>query len=150
MSTGQSINEVAGSGPGLNVGLAGMVAEHAFNDKQRELYETMSNISENCYCAGWIIGNEYEIWQDLQTGNRHYGLAEIDSDALEKCRRLSQELGGWIVWCDADDEPNLPIEEWGPRFVPMAHWMEMVKANTYLSVGEADPVESTVMQKEET
>ena len=30
-----------------------MINEHDFSDKQRELYETMSDISEDCCCAGY-------------------------------------------------------------------------------------------------
>lgn len=113
----------------LTAGLAGTVPEHDWNDKQRELYDTMSDISEDCYCAGWMMGLEYAIWGALQDGDRRYGRGEMDAEQLERCRRLSQELDGWVIWVDDDDVPELPNEEWGPRFVTMAHWLEMVPPN---------------------
>lgn len=96
--------------------------ESEWNDKQRELYQNMSDISEECYCAGWMMGLEFAIWGALHDGDRSYGMGEMDSSKLERCRALAQELGGWIVWFD-DDILGLPIDLWGPRFVPMTLWM---------------------------
>src|ERR1035437_3176520 len=96
-----------------------MITEDKFTDKQWELYELMSDISEDCYCAGWMIGNEYTIWRALQTGEMSYGMGDIDAEQLARCRELATELDGWIVWVKND----------GPHFVPMAQWLEMVTAN---------------------
>lgn len=74
-----------------------MIKEHDWTDKQRELYELMSDISEDCYCAGWYMGNEYHIWAALQDGDRRYGMGEMDAEQLEKCRALAKELGDWMV-----------------------------------------------------
>lgn len=98
-------------------------------EKQQELYDLMSDISEDCYCAGWMMGNEYAIWGALTDGDRRYGMSEMDAGQLEKCRILSDELGGWIVWVDDEQDPDLPVEEWGPRFIPMDRWLGMVAAN---------------------
>ena len=102
------------------------VCEKDFTDKQRELYELMSDISEDCYFAGWMTGLEYAIFGALQDGDLSYGMGEMDSDQVEEVRALSKELDGWIVWVDSDDEPDLPCEEWGPRFIPMADWLKKV------------------------
>lgn len=47
-----------------------MIKEPDFNEKQRELYELMSDISEDCFAAGWIVGAEYEIWAAMHPGGR--------------------------------------------------------------------------------
>ncbi len=113
----------------LNELLAATVPEHDWSDKQRELYETMSDISEDCYCAGWMMGLECAIWGALQDGDRRYGMGEMDAEQLERCRELSRELGGWIIWVDDDEVPGLPLAEWGARFLTMPRWLEMVAAN---------------------
>lgn len=98
-----------------------------FNESQRELYELMREISEDCYCAGWMLGLEYAIWGALQDGDLRYGMGEMDAASLLRCRALSLALGGWIVWVDDDIEPSLPVDQWGPRFVPMETWLQMAE-----------------------
>ena len=99
-----------------------MITEENFTAEMRELYETMSDISEDCYYAGWMHGLEYAIWGALQDGDRRYGVGEMDAGQLEKVRQLSASLNGWIIWFDDDDDASLPVDEWGPRFVDMAEW----------------------------
>lgn len=113
----------------LNELLAATVPEHDWSDTQRELYETMSAISEDCYCAQWMLGLEHAIWGALQDGDRRYGMGEMDAERLERCRELSHELGGWIIWVDDDEVPGLPLAEWGARFLTMPRWLEMAAAN---------------------
>jgi hypothetical protein len=103
-----------------------MSPEDRLEPKQRELFETMSDISEECYFAGWMMGLEHAIWGALQDGNREYGLGEMDAEQLERCRTLSKELDGWIIWADDDIDPDFPVEDWGPRFVPMDEWVKML------------------------
>ena len=102
-----------------------LVFEDDFTDEQRELYELMSEISEDCYCAGWMIGLEHAIWGALQDGDRRYGMGVMDEVQLEKVRALSKKLNGWIVWIDDDDAPGLPIDKWGARFIPMDEWLQL-------------------------
>ena len=106
-----------------------MICQQNMNEKQRELYETMSGISEDCYFAGWMSGLEYAIWGALQGGGRRYGIGEMDDEQLEKCRALATELDGWVIWVDDDYDAHLPVEEWGPRFVATDKWLEMLAHN---------------------
>lgn len=103
-------------------------------EKQRELYELMSQISQDGYCARWMRGCEYAIWNALQSGCRRYGIEEIGIAQFERCRTLSEELNGWIIWYDEIDEPGLPVELWGARFVPMDEWLTMSKKNISVQV----------------
>lgn len=89
---------------------------------QHKLYELMSEISEDCWCAGWMDGNEYALWDALKTGDRTYDMSLMDERLLEDCEALSEEIGGWIEW--RDDEHGLPIGSWGPYFIAMPEWME--------------------------
>ena len=95
--------------------------------KQRALYQLMSDISEDCYCAGWMSGNEYTLWTMVanQDADRRYGLGEVELQQIEELRAISTEVGGWIRWRDDDDDKSLPPSEWGPVFVPMEQWLPM-------------------------
>lgn len=96
-------------------------------EDQQTLYRAMSDISEDCWYAGWLHGNEFHIWNALQSGELGYGLTEINRNDLDTVKALSEKVGGWIVW--RDDEHGLPLEEWGPYFVPMDEWLAIVNAD---------------------
>ena len=105
-----------------------IINEDRFTPEMRELYKTMSDISEDCYYAGWMHGLEFAIWGALRDGDRSYGIGEMDADHLEQCRLLSEKTGGWIVWYGDEDDASLPLDEWGPRFIRMAEWLDKVKS----------------------
>jgi len=88
---------------------------------QRALYELMSEISEDCWCAGWMMGNEFALWDAIVSGDRTYGMDQMDEGLLASCKALAEQVGGWIEW--RDDEHGLPNAEWGPYFIPMADWL---------------------------
>jgi hypothetical protein len=83
--------------------------------KQTELYEFMSDISEQCYCAVWMDGNEYVLWEMVANpeASRRYGQDVVDDEDIEALRKLSSEAGGWILWRDDCNHPELPADEWG-------------------------------------
>ncbi len=81
----------------------------------RELADYMSNLSEEAYCAGWMQGLEFELWEAVVSGPRNYGRLQV-SRHIEQLRRLSEAAGGWIVFDDRDEESLLPKEEWEKRF----------------------------------
>lgn len=77
------------------------------------LYRKMSDISEEHWCAGWTIGNEFSLWDILQARGGEYGALAVEAGDIETLRVFSEKAGGWIVW---DDEE-------GPRFMLMADWL---------------------------
>lgn len=103
-----------------------MISSIHFTEKQRELFSAMVEISESCYAAHWISGNEYAIWDALQTGCTLYGRGTMDLDLLRRCSDLSRELNGWIAWLDDSHDPELSVEDWGAYFVPMDDWLKLV------------------------
>ena len=90
-------------------------------DAQWDLYDRMSEISEDCFCAGWIIGNEYDIWNALQQGDPSPAQRHMSPRLLRRCQVLSVAIGGWIYWAD------------GPQFAPMPQWLAMVEAKRMLA-----------------
>lgn len=90
--------------------------EH-LTDAQWDLQDRMSCISEDCYCAGWLGGLEYDIWQALVQSDPFPAPYSRSPRLLRRCRALSTELDGWIYWND------------GPQFAPMAQWLAMFEAH---------------------
>jgi hypothetical protein len=79
----------------------------------------MSDISEECYCAGWMSGNEFALWSLVQNNGGQYGIGYMSPSDVASLRALSSAAGGWIVWSD------------GPKFMPMDEWLRhyVVSAN---------------------
>lgn len=73
----------------------------------------MSRISEDCYCAGWMDGLEFVLWESIYGGSHDYGIGQITDDDIETLKELSQACGGWYYWEeDASDAAFIPIGEW--------------------------------------
>ncbi|OLP06519.1 hypothetical protein BLL52_2755 [Rhodoferax antarcticus ANT.BR] len=84
-------------------------------DAQHDLFDRMSEISEDCFCAGWIHDNEYSIWRVIALGDTSTGYPPMNPRLVRRCKQLANEIGGWIQWT---------VD--GPQFAPMAHWLAMV------------------------
>jgi hypothetical protein len=73
------------------------------------LRKLMSGISEEYWCAGWLSGLEYTLW-DAVTGK---GKDICSLEEIEQLKYLSGKCGGWIIWDEqAKDEKFVPMEEW--------------------------------------
>jgi hypothetical protein len=84
------------------------------NPYARLLYQKMSAISEDSWCAGWLSGNEYALWEILHGDRHEYGWGDVRYEDLEELRILSEHARGWI-WTGPDKEytPQLvTLEEW--------------------------------------
>ena len=90
-------------------------------DAQLDLYDRMSEISEDCFCASWIYDNEYNIWDAIVNGDASPAAKWMSPRLLTRCQLLSLEIGGWIYWAD------------GPQFAPMAQWLAKVDAKRKLT-----------------
>lgn len=86
----------------------------------RDLMQRMSDLSEDCYCAGWLIGCEYTLWHFVLTGPGDWGQSRVAREDIDAMRALSEKCGGWVAW--RDDIGNV--------FVPLAEWLSMYTAET--------------------
>jgi hypothetical protein len=84
------------------------------NPFARLLYEKMSAISEDFWCAGWLSGNEYALWEILHGDQHDYGFGVVDYEDLDELRVLSQHANGWI-WTGRG-------REHAPQLVPFTQW----------------------------
>lgn len=60
----------------------------------------MSDISEDHYCAQWLVDLEYTLWSMVQGGSRQFGFGEVSEDNIKDLKYLSERIGGWIYWND--------------------------------------------------
>lgn len=104
------------------------IPESDFTDAMRQLYELMSDLSEEAFCAGWIQGNEYGLWHSMQSkksgGDARYGYGVITDDDIQTLFIYAEQLNGWIIWLDDYAVPGLPVEYWGARFIDMETWLK--------------------------
>ena len=83
---------------------------------QRVLAKRMSEISEDAYCAGWLIDLEYELWQILVDGRGEFGFGAVTEAEIEELRELSAACGGWIVYDAKRQETFVPLDQWLKMF----------------------------------
>jgi hypothetical protein len=75
------------------------------------LLELMTDLSEECFHAGWMDGLEYALWSAAQGGKPYkYGQCVISTEECRMLKLLSETAGGWWVW--RDDEVFLCLDEW--------------------------------------
>ena len=93
-------------------------------DAQRELYAYMSDISEDCYCAGWMEGTEAALWDAVLGERTRWGVGVITQEEVTELKRLSDTAGGW--W-------HLPESSiYHPIFLTVPEW-EKVYADVWKS-----------------
>ncbi len=83
----------------------------------RALEDLMSDISEEYYCAGWLIGLEFTLWSMLEGGSREFGMGVVTEDEVKRLRELSEQCGGWWWGGETDDDVC--------RFVTLEEWAEI-------------------------
>ena len=80
------------------------------NDR-RQLADFMSDLSEEAYCAGWMEGLEYALWEAVLGVRREYGRLTFTHAQRARLRELSDSCAGWIVFSDDYGEMWLAREE---------------------------------------
>jgi hypothetical protein len=88
------------------------------NPWARLLFRRMSDISEECWAAAWLIGNEYQLWSALAGENSRYGQCDLSADDIEELRVLSTQAQGWI-WTGG---PGV----YTPQLVSVDTWASLV------------------------
>jgi hypothetical protein len=94
-----------------------MSYEHPTHDElvRETLLRMMEDISEDCWCAGWLQDLEYTLWRAVITGNLDFGWGMQERE-LTRLKHLHEMAGGWWIWAD---------EEKGRRFVSTEEWLKI-------------------------
>ena len=87
--------------------------------KQRALADYMSDLSEEAYCAGWMSGLEYALWEAVLGREGAFGRLLFGPEEVGRLKDLAQACGGWIIFDETKGETWLPMSEWERRF---AEW----------------------------
>jgi hypothetical protein len=71
----------------------------------------MGDISEDCWCAGWLGGNEFSLYHMAFNGmSRRYGMGEVREQDTAELRRLAEATGTWFRYGDNGIEA-VPLAE---------------------------------------
>ena len=81
-------------------------------EKNRELADYMSDLSEQANSAGWMEGLEYVLWNAVLNGPQNYGRLDIEESHINKLRTLSNEIDGWIYFDDDSEETYIALDNW--------------------------------------
>ena len=78
------------------------------------LGEMMSEISERCWYAGWMLSAEYVLWQAVVEGPASWGHGTISEADIATLKALWEEAGGWIMFDQfgPDDEVIVANQRW--------------------------------------
>ena len=94
-------------------------------DAATRLCGVMSDLSERCWCAGWMMGLEFALWAFVSGDDAPgpYGQDAITEDDVTELRDLHARCGGWWRW--DDDHAEL--------FVSTADWIAIVEADAIVA-----------------
>jgi hypothetical protein len=68
-------------------------------DKDIErLRELMSEISETSYCAGWMGGLEFTLWEFIEGITKPTGMWMITEEQMKELKELREKTGGWWIF----------------------------------------------------
>ncbi len=63
------------------------------------LASLMSEISEDCWCASWLTGLGFSLWERTQYGGPSaWGQGEVNASHLNRLLDLAVKAGGWWHW----------------------------------------------------
>jgi hypothetical protein len=93
----------------------------------QQLGDAMSDISEECYCAGWLGGTEYIVPElcrraILSGQTQYWGFGEVTPEQARKLWELADRIG---CWADTDFE-SVGYEPFQPFPIP-AEYAEAIE-----------------------
>ena len=78
------------------------------------LLHRMQDFSEDCFCAGWLGGLEFLLWE-VPADDDEVAAAQGRRKVVEECWVLAEIAGGWWVYADE----SVPADR-GPVFITIA------------------------------
>lgn len=85
-----------------------------------EMLEIIRDISEECYCAGWMQYVEYHAFLAMNNGCRYFGRSIISEEQCDRLRELSLKIGHWPMHDKDYQVVFVPLTQFGPLFL---QWM---------------------------
>lgn len=79
----------------------------------------MTGISEEFWCAGWMSGLEFDLWQ-APTG-KSYGQGQLTERQATLLKLLSDECDGWWYWRNHDGPKFIRLDEWRAKLAALSN-----------------------------
>ena len=80
------------------------------------LLALMAGISEECWCAGWMMDNEFTCWKSVKSGYpQSNGQSVITARQALLLKLLSDEAGGWWIWDGGARPKFISLDKWSER-----------------------------------
>ena len=99
-----------------------MGKDNRISAAQRALLIYMQHLSEENWCASWLIGLEFTLWSwvlhrrgGAEPASEFERANLVDTEVLSW---LAEQAGGWWHWNEASKEP---------KFVPLSEWLEIYR-----------------------
>ena len=90
----------------------------AYEELAKEtLLRMMRDISEDCWCAGWLTDLEFTLWNAVTTGKMGSGWGVVEERDLLRMKYLHELTGGWWIWASGEQRE---------RFVTTDEWLRIV------------------------
>lgn len=81
------------------------------------LAHLISYLSEDCWCAGWLIDCEHQLWDAAtRSGDFEWGLGVVPRRYLDTLLGLAEASRQWVEWTDDGARP-VPLNEWIVRHI---------------------------------
>lgn len=79
------------------------------------LWQLMSDLSEDCWCAGWMVGTERDLWRLAVAGGGTWGQGSVSQEQALTLLRLAYALNEWPKL-----DSWVPLDEWRGSLTPRA------------------------------
>lgn len=108
-------NNVAAIDATYDAKFAASLAKSKHPEAANQLLRIMRDISEDRFCAGWLAGLEFRLWEAI--GSEAPEDAFVDETDILHLRVYHMECDGWWVWWHDEASPAQ-----GPVFVTYDEW----------------------------
>ena len=118
------------------------------------LRELMSEVSQDCWCAGWMIGTERVLFDIVFVdSSRTWGLAPVDPKKVDLMREVATFWDIWVVSHEESD-PAIPLAQARSLFAKQAVVEDAIHAGPFVGTDayverNRDPLAAHQAQLEE-
>ncbi len=76
----------------------------------------MSSVSEEAYCARWLVDLEFILWAELVDPGSGGFRGRLSDGERQGLKTLSEAAGGWVVYDKDKGNAFVTLDEWSRRF----------------------------------
>lgn len=85
-------------------------------ENELKLATFMSDLSERCYSAAWMLNLEYVLWDSILNDSQKYGQDIINESDINQLSKLSSLANAWIIFDNETEETAVDLEQWKKQF----------------------------------